>query len=312
LRVEVAGDGRQALERSSVGRYDLILMDVQMPVMDGLEATRRLRAMPAFASTPIVAMTANAFGEDRAACLAAGMNDHVAKPVDPPNLYAALLRWLSIDEAAARQAAMAAPEPPAPDLAELPHIDGLDAALAMRYLGGQVALYRRVLRQFAQHHEGDVELLANPVRREARQTVRALAHSIKGASASIGALRLPALAAALEAAIAERRSDDDVHAAQRAAHRELEMLIGTIREGLASGETQPMALDGGDVHADTMDRLLELLAEADYEALPLLRRLAPRLRRQHGAVIDDVELSLASFDYEQALAALQALRRQPA
>jgi HPt (histidine-containing phosphotransfer) domain-containing protein len=169
-----------------------------------------------------------------------------------------------------------------------------------------------VLRQFAQHHGGDVELLASPVRREDRQTLRALAHSMKGASASIGALRLPALAAALEAAIAERLSDDDVHAAQHAAQRELEMLIHAIREGLASGETQPMALDGGDVHADTMDRLLDLLAGADYEALPLLRRLAPRLRRQYGAVIDEVELSLARFDYEQAFGTLQALIRQPA
>ena len=314
LHVEVAGDGRQALERAQAGSYHLILMDVQVPVMDGLEATRRLRVMPALAVTPIVAMTANAFGEDRAACLAAGMDDHVAKPVDPPSLYAALLRWLSRGEAevSPMTASESATSPEAPDMAELPHIDGLDAALAMRYLGGQVALYRRVLRQFTQHHGDDVEVLADPVGREGRQPMRELAHSVKGASASIGALRLPALAAALEAAIAERRGDDEVHAAQRAVQRELEMLVQAIREGLASGGTQPMALDGGDVHEQTLDRLLELLAEADYEALPLLRRLAPRLRRQYGAVIDEVEASLGRFDYEPALAALRGLRRQPA
>ena len=86
LVVSCAGDGARAVEMALAERYDLILMDVQMPVMDGLAATRAIRAQAGLA-TPIVAMTANAFGDDRAACLAAGMNDHTAKPVDPDLLY---------------------------------------------------------------------------------------------------------------------------------------------------------------------------------------------------------------------------------
>ena len=93
LRVETADDGQRAVELALAGRYDLILMDMQMPRLDGLAATREIRAR-ADAQPPIIAMTANAFGEDRAACLEAGMNDHVAKPVDPSVLYATLLRWL--------------------------------------------------------------------------------------------------------------------------------------------------------------------------------------------------------------------------
>jgi hypothetical protein len=97
LTVEVARDGEQALERAATGDYALILMDMQMPRLDGVEATRRIRQLPAGGSCPILALTANAFVEDRESCLAAGMNDFVSKPVDPERLYATLLRWL--DEA---------------------------------------------------------------------------------------------------------------------------------------------------------------------------------------------------------------------
>jgi PAS domain S-box-containing protein len=100
MQVDVAADGREAVALASRHGYDLVLMDMQMPVMDGLAATRALRAMPHHTRTPILAMTANAFGDDRRACLDAGMDDHIAKPVDPELLYAMLVRWLpaQVDE----------------------------------------------------------------------------------------------------------------------------------------------------------------------------------------------------------------------
>jgi CheY-like chemotaxis protein len=98
LAVDLAADGRAAVDMARANDYALILMDVQLPIMSGIEATRAIRALSGRRATPILAMTANAFTEDRRLCLEAGMNDHVAKPVNPEALYTALLKWLDGQE----------------------------------------------------------------------------------------------------------------------------------------------------------------------------------------------------------------------
>ncbi|HEY7409226.1 MAG TPA: response regulator, partial [Vicinamibacteria bacterium] len=154
-RVTVAGDGRQAVERLEQAGdplpYDVVLMDIQMPEMDGYQATARLRAQPRFARLPIVAMTAHATVEERQRCVAAGMNDHVAKPIDPSALYDVLGRCR--DGARALPAGAPAPAPPAPGA--VPEVEGLDAAQGLRRVAGNLKLYARLLRQFVEEHAGD-------------------------------------------------------------------------------------------------------------------------------------------------------------
>jgi HPt (histidine-containing phosphotransfer) domain-containing protein len=203
---------------------------------------------------------------------------------------------------------VAAPPQASPVGAAVPAIPGLDGALALGYLGGRTDVYRRVLRQFAQHYG---ETLAAPAAGPEGGDTAALrntAHSIKGASASIGAVRLPLLAEALETALADTRPAAEVAQAEQAMRSELNALVGAIRDSLTVDETQPAALGDDDATPEQLDRLEALMAAADYEAVALLRSLSGTLRAQFGAPFKNVETPLRSFDYERALAALRALR----
>ena len=103
MLVDLAQDGLQALEMARQNRYALIMMDIQMPNLNGIDATLVIRRMPEHAKIPILAMTANAYDEDRKACIEAGMNDHLSKPVDPEALFKTLLKWLGRQETGGRQ-----------------------------------------------------------------------------------------------------------------------------------------------------------------------------------------------------------------
>lgn len=210
VNTDIAQDGNEAVKLAEQHAYDLVLMDMQMPNLDGTEATLRIRALPGWSATPILAFTANAFGEDRQRCIDAGMNDHIAKPVTPDALYAALVKWLPAQHAHGESAPIQPLiDPPAPagtadDLPDrLEKIGGLNIAAGLKAVRGDHAKYAKLLKMFAQVHGNAAVRIAEHLSNSDWPTAAQLVHTLKGTTGTLGALDLHHLLIELEASLTQ-------------------------------------------------------------------------------------------------------------
>lgn len=316
LYVDIASNGREAVD--SVGRqhYDIVLMDLHMPEVDGFEATRQIRAA-GYADLPIVAMTAAAMKQDRDASLAAGMNDHVAKPIDPDALVGVLLRWIVPGERMA-PAAPVVPVVPVVPLAVLPIsgtsesvLPGFDVDGLVGRLGGSLAEVPRVLAIFAEEFSDFAPQLAAVLAAEDFAAARRLVHDIKGAAGNVGAVAVQAAALVLEKELAANRasSQGNLFAALAAALAEALAAIAS----LGANAEQTMALIPYDAErvADILRQLGQQLAAYEVASEEAVAELRAQLNgRIPPALLEALVHQLERFDYPSAQASLREIAIQ--
>lgn len=196
LIVDTAENGRQAIEKVHTQTYALILMDLQMPELDGIEATRAIRAIKGLPRIPILAMTANVFAEDRRACIEAGMNEFVSKPVDPDLLFAAVLKWLPMNESS--PSALLREIAPPPIVTEVhPAYPGLDVRHGLT-LWRRAEPFRKFLGRFAADYAESAKTIQQKVAANERGAAAALAHTMRGAAGNLALTDIARSATELE------------------------------------------------------------------------------------------------------------------
>ena len=310
--VDIAANGRVAVDMvqqaDAVQRgYDIVLMDMQMPVLDGVSATIELRQDARLQSLPIVAMTANAMQVDRERCAAAGMNGFVTKPIEPDELWRALAQWVQHREGLG-QAGVAAMQSAA-DLheADIPQgIEGLDTQLGLRRVMGKPALYLGMLRKFVAGQSEGLLPIARALDAGDLATAERLAHTLKGIAGNIGATALQAEMASVETALRERQAVAAARVLMEKPAALLAELLAQLRAKLPAQEQ-----DAGQANVDFTVlpalylKLHALLADDDSEAADVLAANTPLLRSAMGDAYRALEAAIGDFDFETALDVLK-------
>jgi signal transduction histidine kinase/DNA-binding response OmpR family regulator/HPt (histidine-containing phosphotransfer) domain-containing protein len=307
IEAVLATNGQEALDMlAGDARFDAVLMDCQMPVMDGYTATREIRKNPAFNALPIIAMTANAMSGDRQKVLDAGMSDHIAKPINVGEMFATLSRWIlpSVARQPGSVARNAAPGSALP-VKTLHGLPGIDTQVGMAMTMNNEGLYRRMLIRFRDSQGQFAELFANARMDADKTAAERCAHTLNGTAGTIGAREVQQAAARLQRACAEKALDAHIDALLR----ETLAQLGPVMAGLDTlGATQGLeAKAEAAVDPEKLkllgQRLHTLLLDDDAEALALWEENEDFFKKAYPDHWPQINKSLSRFDFEAAIAA---------
>ncbi|MBU1696610.1 MAG: response regulator, partial [Proteobacteria bacterium] len=316
MRVTIANNGKEAVELAEHINFDAILMDIQMPEMNGYEATQIICRNTLKVQPPIIAMTANAMSGDREKCLAAGMCDHVAKPIEPKNLFETLVKW--IPEGKRDPVLVTIPEKEdLPKKTVLPHdLDGIDIETGLRRTGENRALYIELLKDFVTDHGNDNQVISQALLENNIELALRTAHTIKGVAGGIGALALYESAQKVETAIKENQLQL-LEPLMEKMTRDLREVVEDLQRKI----TQQPSIDiknknDQPINIEKMISLLDefqgLAEEMDPDAEEKAKEIN-QLLHLHGSIHKDLGTRLsdqsADMDFQEALETLSELRK---
>ena len=313
LSVQVANNGQEALDLLAKETFDGVLMDCQMPVMDGYTATRRIRELAQHKDLPVLAMTANAMAGDRETALEAGMNDHIAKPINVRALFATMAKWIKPSEFAVANSEFMeekglTPSASEEEQVEIPAIEGVDIGVGLAITQGNAVLYRRLLMRF-RDSQGDFEKhFRAALTDDDPDAATRCAHTLKGVAGNVGATGVQAAAQALELACKTR---DGVGDARTGVLAELAPVLGAL-EGLEQPVAEPPS-DGDLDHAKIdplLSRLRVLLEDDDTDASDLVDELLPLMAGSaHAGLLARLADQVDDYAFEEARDVLDELQR---
>ncbi|MBF0530159.1 MAG: response regulator, partial [Deltaproteobacteria bacterium] len=305
LVVSVAGNGQEALDALKLTKFAAVLMDVQMPLMDGLETTRRIREEARFHDLPILAMTAAAMTQDREACLAAGMNDYVTKPVMAGELLDTLWKWLKPGLGNAPVCRVEAIVREAKATLQLP---GFDLEEPLKRLGGNNTLLEKLLQQFGEQFTRATDEMNELVRAGRQEKAAALAHQIKGAAGNLGAIELQAAAESLERELKENGTGYGLESFNSALSRALESLSRLARPSSPESSGFECEKCRWEQSAELFKNLRALLRDNDFVPPELVTELIDSLKCQAlSKKLMIFQRQVDSFDYAHALETLEGI-----
>ncbi len=296
LEVVIAANGREAVDAVKTDDYDLVLMDIQMPEMDGYEATRHIRAQPHRKTLPIVAMTAHAMSGERERCLAAGMNEHVPKPIDPARLFATLSRWLKPNDKAPEKVVKE-------DEVSLPDsLPGIDLQWGLERIGGNRRLFRKLLGEFVAHHGEAPQLILQRLGEGDEEGARRELHTLKGVAGNMGARALQREAEQLEQIlIAGQLSKAELPAPFLEAFEILLNGLAELQQEKVQDEKQAEAIEGQIDLQQSLNELRQMLMEGDSGAVKVVTTIGRLIsNKKQQQQLEQLTRQIENYDFDTA------------
>jgi two-component system sensor histidine kinase/response regulator len=304
--VDMANNGAEAIRMLPQKNYAIVLMDMQMPIMDGVSATIEIRKNTQFTHLPIVAMTANAMEHDKQKCLVAGMNDYIAKPIDLNQLFGALIKWISLSDRSTDTFESNFIIPVDDDIV-IPFIEGLDVELGLKRISGKKKFYINMLQNYVTNQEKTVEHLRDALQKEDYVGAEIIAHSAKGVSGNIGATQLQDMAYELETRISNKTPISQMEDKLSLFEKVQSSLIQALKNAFPT--TTPQIIQNVDITSapDVFNRLISLLEDQDHSAVRYFEKNSALLQSALGdEIFSTVKKQIKQYDFE---ATLQLLRK---
>ena len=300
--VEVVNNGRDALVVLASQSFDGVLMDCQMPVMDGYTAAAKIRAQPRFADLPVIAMTANTMSGDREKVLAAGMNDHIGKPINLREMFHTLAQWIVPNQEVDRELPPAVTVEPS---VTIPQLRGVDAASGLAVVRGNQALYIKLLHRFAEQQADFVGQFRQAQDDADTQAATRLAHTLKGTAANLGISGVREAAAALEKCC---RESADCESTLQVLQEQLESVLAALKTLQLTPSATSTGTADGPVLAEILKHLLEQLRADNIRAIDDVAVLESQL---HGTGqsrrVGDISRQVERYRFEEALIEVEKL-----